>query len=114
MTPFVELNYLILLSTACILLAGYIDLHHAKKELAEQKSTQEISWNLKRKNLQNYYRDENNLNKSFAECLSKIQVAESQNQRISQILDNYQSSNKKFKIRLNRNPENRIDQYLED
>ena len=114
MTPYVEISTFILISTALMLTAGYIDLFVAKKELEISVSNKELTWQEKRKRLQNYYNNEDNLDKSFSECLQNIQLADSHNERISKILDNYQSSNNKFKIKLNRNPESRMDQYLQE
>lgn len=114
MTPFTEISMFILISTACMLSYGYIDLFQARTELAKVVSRDEINWQEKRKRLQKYYINDKNLDKSFSECLQSIQLADTHNQRISKILDNYQTSKKKFRIKLNRNPENRMDQYLQE
>ena len=113
-TPFMEIPSFILFSTAFIMTAAFIDLSFAKKELELNKNKHEQTWDEKRKKLQNYYSDETNLNRSFSECLKSIQVEDKHNDRISKILDNYKENNKKFKIKLNRNPENRMDKYLQE
>ncbi len=114
MTPFIEISTYILFSTAFMLTAGYMDLFIAKKELIQEKTKQELAWENKRKRLQNYYNNEANVNKSFSKCLQQMQLAETHNERISKILDNYQTNKKQFKIKLNRKPENRLDQYLQE
>ncbi len=114
MTPFIEISTYILFSTAFMLTAGYMDLFIAKKELVQEKTKQELSWDKKRKRLQNYYSNEANLNKSFSDCLQQMQLADVHNERITKILDNYKTNKKQFKIKLNRKPENRLDQYLQE
>lgn len=114
MTPFNEISTYILFSTVFMLTAGYMDISIAKKELVQEKTKQEVAWDNKRKKLQNYYNNEANVNKSFSECLQQMQAVETHNERISKILDNYQTNKKQFKIKLNRRPENRLDQYLQE
>lgn len=113
-TPFVEISAFILFATALLLTAGYLDISIAKKELEKDISNRELTWLKKRRNLQKYYSNEENLDKSFSECLKTIQLADSHNERISKILENYQTNNKKFKIKINRQSENRMDKYLHD
>ena len=111
-TPFMEVNSIILISTACLMIAAFMDLSIAKDELEKMKAGHEIAWDTKRKRLQNYYKDEKNLDKSFSECLNNIQMEDTHNERISKILESYQKNNQKFKIKLNRKPENRMEKYL--
>lgn len=70
-------------------------------------------WAKRKLMLQKYYTDDDNIDNSFSKCLNEIQKVNGHNARINRILNNYQSSNKKFKIKMKRNPENSLDQNLQ-
>ncbi len=112
MTPFMEISFFVLASTVLLMTAAFMSLSVAKAELSEMQTSHELTWEAKRKKLQDYYTDEKNLNNSFSESLKNIQMDLTHNERISKILESYQTSNKKFKIKLNRKPENRVEKYL--
>ncbi len=113
-TPIAELSIFIMMSSALIIAATYIDLVLAKKELAPAETKQDSTWEAKRKKLQDFYNNDENLNKSFSKSLEKVQQEDSHNQRIAKILESYESSKQNFKIKLNRKPENRLDQYIQE
>lgn len=106
MTPFDEISSLILIATPLFLLVAYIDLY-SRKNIYKHDDT--VQWDRKKIMLQNYYSDEQNIDYTFAKCLSDIQQSNQHSVRINRILNNYKETNQKFKIHLKREPENRID-----
>ena len=115
LTPFNDISIFVLAAYPIFLLAAYIQFQSLQvKETASHLSDNNNPWDQRKKALRNFYAQEENIDSSFQECLESLYKSSVTNNRIKRILNNYNESNKPFKIKLKRPSENRFDTEVFD